>query len=233
MSWTLVNSVSAKPGSTGGASTAIDTTGANLIVLSVSSYAGGTGLTVSDSKGNTWTPLTQKSGVNARCRLYYCASPVVGTGHTFSVTGTGIYPAFDALAFSGAAASPFDVENGATASGVTSVQPGSVMPSANGELIVTGMCSDGTFASGPSVDSGFTLDAWLGYTASVNMGGGGAYLVQTTAAAVNPTWSWSTARGAVAVVAAFKAAAGGGGTPFPFFFDESLSGGMTPLGMGW
>ena len=102
-------------------SNAIDTTGANLIVLAVS-YYGGLGNTliageVSDSKGNTWTALTNRGSNNAgNVRLFYCSNPTVGSGHTFTASdsgGGGTYPSLFAIALSGAkTSSPFDLENG-------------------------------------------------------------------------------------------------------------------------
>jgi hypothetical protein len=50
MAITLVAAVSATPGANGGATGAIDTTGATLLVLSVSAFTGAL-LTISDSRG--------------------------------------------------------------------------------------------------------------------------------------------------------------------------------------
>jgi hypothetical protein len=54
------------------------------------------------------------------------------------------------------------------------------------------------------IDSGFTLvDAAVG-VAGQSYPGASAYLVQVTAAPVNPTWSWTAGSIAAATIASFK-----------------------------
>ena len=58
----------------------------------------------------------------------------------------------------------------------------------------------------PSVDSGFAADSVV-WAPGVTYGGGIAYLVQATAAAVNPTWTPVAVSGnAAATMASFKPA---------------------------
>lgn len=187
-----VSSVSEVIGQNGGSTSAIDTTGANLIVLTVPYYPllGGTP-TVSDSKGNSWTALTLQANQGA-VRLYYCVSPIVGSGHTFTATGTDIYATIDVLAFSGASASPYDQESGSAFD-----SPGSITPPQDGCLLVTASSNNGGTTSVDSGFTGFTHD----FTPGSHMGGGIAYLIQSAAAAVNPTWTGSNA---VCVMASFK-----------------------------
>lgn len=184
---------------------AIDTSGANLLILAFSRYVGSGVETVSDSKGNTWVPLTLKSdpGGEAYVRLYYAASPTVGAGHTFTVAGSQ----FDSVAvqaWSGANAAPLDVQNGAVNTGAaTSIAPGSITPTNNNSLIITAgnstTGSSGTYA----IDSGFTITENQ-MQGSGHEGLGLAYLKQNTLAAVNPTWSWTGATDCAAVIAVFK-----------------------------
>ena len=89
-------------GTNGGTSSAVDTTGANLLVLSAAYFST---ITVSDSKGNTWVPLTVR-GSGPIHQLFFVASPVVGTGHTFTVTGTGIYVGVVVHAYNGSGGPP-------------------------------------------------------------------------------------------------------------------------------
>jgi hypothetical protein len=184
---------------------AIDTTGANLLVVSVSQYNGTGAGTLSDSKSNTWTPLTAKVGPSeAYNRLFYCASPVVGSGHTFTSNSTGLFGAIAVQAWSGANASPFDVQNGATAGSGLTIQPGSVTPSQNNSLIIASVDPAGNAMSAYLIDNGFTI------TDSVNSGPGVeglamAYLLQSTAAAMNPNWSWTgSSNDIAATIAVFK-----------------------------
>jgi len=183
-----------------GTSASIDTTGATLLVVVTS-----TGNFSGDSKGNTYTKLTARTGTfGSETSIWYAENPTVGSGHTFTVTGvTGLV----AAAFSGAeVSSVFDQENG-TASG-SPAQPGSITPGDDNELIITGL-GGGSVGDG-SADSGFSLVADVGTTGGVNFSAGMAYKVQTTAAAVNPTWTWSEVYGSAGlVIASFKAAAGG------------------------
>jgi hypothetical protein len=205
MAIALVTSITAITGT----SSAIDTTGANLLVAAVSSFSAPTGF--SDSKGNTWTALTAASNSNVACRIYYSIPGSVGSSHTF--TGTGTYRTFWVGAFSGAASSSvFDVEASNTGSG-TSGTPGSVTPAGNGSLLIIA-CDNNT---GDPQNGTIT-----GYTA-INVNNGGSnmtllagYLVQSTAAASNPSMAWASSVTWSAVHAAFKAAAGGGSSFYPF-----------------
>lgn len=188
---------------------AIDTTGADLIVIEVGWYTAGTTPALSDSKGNTWTGLTARTQGTFRVRMFYCVSPTVGSGHTFTAAGTDSYPEIGVLAVSGVnAADAFDQESaGGGASAATSVQPGSVTPDEANCLVVTGLVSEG---SSITINGGYTAIS-VNNTGGANMGGGIAYLIQSSAAATNPTWSWTGSGTAAAAAAVFHAASGGGG----------------------
>jgi hypothetical protein len=83
--------------------TALNTTGASLLVVGYS-YFSGTTHVISDSKGNTWTndAVFATNGGGAECRISYCRNPTsVGTGHTFTDTTTGGFPCLYVAAFSG------------------------------------------------------------------------------------------------------------------------------------
>jgi lysophospholipase L1-like esterase len=145
-----------------------------------------------DSAGNTWTPLAeQQYGGSAACQLFYCAGANLKTSgaHTFSVAGTNTYAVINVMAFSGTSSSPFDQQNG-TANNFVAGQanPGSITPTSNGALIITGLTTAGgtPYTVSPS---GFTVQA-TGFTGT-NEGGALAYMVQNTAAPINPTWSFN------------------------------------------
>lgn len=185
---------------------AIDTTGSTLIVIQIAQHDAHHG-TLSDSKGNTWTALTDVTGAfTIDAKLYYCTNPTVGSGHTFTITGaSGTLPAIAVAAFSGTktASTPYesDTVNGSGAG--TSRQPGSLTPSVAKSLVVCGL-PVGTAATGIGVDSGMTLlDTVLGN--SNHYGIALAYLVQAGAGtAINPTWSWTTTSESTANMAAFS-----------------------------
>ena len=191
---------------------AVDTTGATLIVVGFTDYVagGGTPGVLSDSFGNTWTGLGATSasgGTIFTSQLYYCANPTVGAGHTFTDTGTTRIGSMVVAFFTGNTATPLDGHTGAdTLSGATE-QPGSITPVANNELIITHSngWTNGTTAT---IDSSFTIIDQETGVASQSGASALAYLVQTTAGAVNPTWTWSGSTGVAATMASFKAAAG-------------------------
>ena len=69
---------------------AVDTTGATMIELTVSSAVSATvAPTVSDNKGNTYTAHQRAAGVGAVCQKWHVYDPVVGSGHTFTVEPHG------------------------------------------------------------------------------------------------------------------------------------------------
>jgi hypothetical protein len=191
---------------------AIDTTGADLLVLAVSYYSGGFAgggatATVQDSKGNTWTGLTGRQGNVSANRIWYCRGGTVGSGHTFTVlgsTGSGAGAAAIAVqAWSGSNATPFDVQNGALVTSTTSVQAGSVTPTNNNSLIIAA-ASITDNSSAYNVNSGFTISNNVPWQSGTNEGLSMAYLKQDTAAAVNPTFSWTGTADAAANNAVFK-----------------------------
>lgn len=181
---------------------AINTTGANFCVA-VASYYTNSADTVSDSKSNTWTELTRYTNAAfQRVVIWYAKNPTVGSGHTFTLgSGASTFPAIAAACFSGVdTSSPFDQENGSA----NTKTPGSVTPTQNNELIITGISTLTGAGTTPTVDSGFTVTGAHANSASNYTGYGLAYKIQTTAAAVNPTWS-STDTNWATDIATFKA----------------------------
>lgn len=198
----LIASVIAMPAFDGGTSAAIDTTGATLLVFNACYYNSPTG--VSDSKGNTWIPLTQRTGPGGgsgiRHQFYYVLSPTVGTNHTFTLSGSGIFCSFIIHAY---AALGYESENGATGTG-TSRATGSVTPTTNGSLIVAGLSLGGAPQT-ITIDNGLAVTQTVATTNAVFSALG--YKTQTTAAAINPTWSWTTSSEHATSIAVFLPAA--------------------------
>ena len=191
---------------------AINTTGAGLLVVFVAWYDVRPKV-LGDSFGNSWTKLTEFVRNDVGGVFYYCAAPTVGSGHTFTLTGSGIYGSMAVLAFSGADSSPFDAQNGSNGTG-SSLATGSVSPSVDGELVVAGLGSNSPDTVG--IDSGFAISDQVGWCSSY-FGAAAAYLVQTAKGAVNPTWSWTNSADAAAAIACFKPSSGtSGGSPLIF-----------------
>lgn len=192
MSASLVTSLTAAPGWYGGTTGAIDTTGANFILISIA-YVN-TIDSVTDSKGNTYTALTEHANANlSKHRFYYVRNPTVGTGHTFTVSGAQTYPGIVVHAFSDPVGAPiFESENGAAAASGTSIATGSVTPATSlGSLVVSGV-GVGDASNVPTPDAG------SGYVSSTRQPGVGgtaycatlAYKIQVPATATNTTWTW-------------------------------------------
>lgn len=211
----MAYSLVAKATSTGNANSAttsaINTTGANLIVLGVGSFSFTGEPTLSDSKGNTWTGLTARTSGNARLRIFYCISPTVGSGHTFSTSGTSSLSGIVVQAWSGGATPAFDAQSGAAG-----VQPGSISPAEDNELLVVFGASDDPLQT--RFPTGINSDFQVADIGSGILGSlASAYQIQTTATARNPSW---TPAGSVDVsaMAAFK---GGGaassGSPWYYY----------------
>lgn len=191
--------------------------GANFLVFAVASHEG-IAATISDSSFNSWSCRTIYGPASTgTMKLCYAANAVTTSTHTITITCTGCFPSVAGSAFRTVlAVSPYDVENGATYTTATTVQPGSVTPGQNNELVVTGV-SNGVVAGNTFIiNSGFSTPVGEGASAT-NYGSRFAYLIQTVAAAVNPTWTANTADTGASSIASFK---------------EAVSGSLLSMGVG-
>jgi hypothetical protein len=166
----------------------ITTTGANLIVVAVGYLNSAGAGTLSDSNSNTWIALTpHTSSVNAT-KLYYSINPVVGVAHTFTVSGATNFPGIAVAAFSGAALLAFDQQNGANnGTGSLTLQTGSVSPSQNNELLITGISFNASNTA--SIDSGFGTPQQTNFASGSGFGIALSYIIQGTSSTKNPTWT--------------------------------------------
>lgn len=196
--------------SSGIVTSAIDTTGANLLVVATAFYGDHT-LYLSDSKLNSWTYLTVQNNANGgRMQLAYVFNPTVGSGHTFTIASAADYPCVAVMAWSGSVTSPSDQQNGASSTGSAALATGSVTPSEDNEILIAATnVADGGLKT---IDLGFTIQDQIDYNNGNAFGIEIAYLIQTSLAAKNPTWTGSLTEPYFATrIATFKAAAGGGG----------------------
>lgn len=199
----------------------IDTTGADLIVVAVTWYAGGSppGLALTDSKSNTWSALTTYDDISVteHVKFYYCVSPSVGSGHTFSFNANtvDVFSSICVTAWSGAftSGSPYDQLNGAGSNGSGStMQSGSITPTEDNTLVVAAVAFDDNSSGAVSLDGGFTIRNSQPFVTGHSLACSIATLVQTSAAAANPTWNiTNSAATREATIASFKSVAGGGG----------------------
>lgn len=219
MAITLISSVQIPGSQNGGTSGNIDTSGATLLVVSGSQYSGATAPTPSDSKSNTWSIWAGTQGIYENLVALWIANqpPTVGSGHNFTYYSVSAYPATQCAAFGGVGNPDPDAVVGANGQGVTTLQPGTITPSQNGCLILTNVSATGASTTF-SIDSGFTIIDQSAYNAGVSEGGALAYLIQGTAAPVNPTWTMGgTAFDSATTISAFLPLAAGGGKPFPYY----------------
>lgn len=218
MTIAFVAGTACAPGALGGMDGSINSTGADFISFTLDYYNGfaGSFTNVHDNMGNTYTQLTPQTGTISHLSIFHADNPTVGASHTFTIQGTGspFYPSGSVAAFSGVStSSPFDVQNGATiGSGSTSLQPGSITPTQAGCVVISGVAlTDNT--TGTAAASGMIIISQSPWTLGIQEGIASAYVIQTSAAAINPVWNgWSgSTQDMAAVIADFKPS----GTPPP------------------
>jgi hypothetical protein len=202
-------------GNDGFTTAGVDTTGATLLVVTVA-WAN-SAPTLSDSKGNTWETARDYAPFGPGSRIYYCwNNPTVGTGHTITLTGTDVFAsaqfwAWDAGTLS---ADPLDQSNENVSFSSTTWTSGSVTPTEPGELVIV-HCNYDNAPSMPTVDQSFLSPSYgdVGAGAVYN-GSGSSYLIQTSAAAVNPTFTKASgATNNYGTIASFKVGEEAGGGP--------------------
>lgn len=205
--------------------TAIDTTGADLIVLACCTF--NSALTPTDSQSNAWTGLTDQTIGGVHTRLLYKQAPSTSATHTWTITSSAGFPVIGVLAFSGSVSSPFDQENGAVSASASSLSSGNVTPGENNEVIVSAFAD--AWVGTASVSPGsLTITDQLPLASGVAFALAMAYEIQTTATTRAATWSVSVAARSEAVIATFKAAAGGGGVVGSYYYRQvaGMAGGM-------
>ncbi len=201
--FTLLANTSKAGGLTTVTTDAIDTRGANLIVVAIAQNNPVTG-TLTDSAGNIgWTELTQSVQASVITSFFYFYNPTTSAAHTFTFAGSLVAASIAVVALSGSASSPVDQQNGSTVGASSTIQAGSITPVQDAELIL--FVNGGNNPSGtPTVDSGFTrLETQF-------FGGGSHYaidlciLVPGAITAYNPTLTYSGATFSAARIASFK-----------------------------
>ena len=210
MSFTLIAHRSDVLASSAGPSTAIDSTGADLLIVTIEGDRNAmlVNLTVpTDSKSNPWNALTLRGNVgDGGVQIFWSKPTAVGSGHTIT-TVANLFQVIHFEAWSGSHASPYVTgsENGANGTAITSLATGSTTNP--GDLVVTALVYDLT-SGVPTIDSSFTTRDNQFLAGGVNYGG--ILADKLSGSAENPTWSFASTVAATAI-AAFAAAAGGGG----------------------
>jgi len=182
-----------------------DSTGANLLVVSMSDFAGGTP-GISDNKGNSWTTTANCAAGNASFDIAYSTPTTVGSGHTVTITnGGGFAPTGYVRAYSGAATSSVLDGHSCTCQTASTVSAGSITPANNGALGVTGFSFNQNYSSGPGGTGSFVDNGHNNSNLLAQMGAGIGTVIQTTAAAMNPSYTATSSTAQCVGVAAFDA----------------------------
>ena len=227
MAFSIVSSVPLTPN---GTSSAINTTGAKLLVAFIADD--GAASTFADSQTNTWLLAEGTTGhTRTDGRMLYCINPSTSAAHTFT-SGNGDYPNIDIIAFTCTGTPQVDTTSDAVDSSAATLQGGAVTPSAAPALILSGCGFDNGPASIIADDPGFTVDYSDGGAGGVAWGCALAYYSGWASGAVNPTWSTGAGAMNVAVNVAFIEVAGGTDpTLTDVDTDEQVRDGQT--GVAW
>jgi hypothetical protein len=191
--WTLVSRTSFGSAS-GGTTPSINTTTANLIVAEVSSYYPVGEPVLSDSKGNTWIALTRHYdlGLISSNRLYYCINPTVGSGHTFTLTGS--FVSFNVTAFNNTITPTYLAENGNADLGINAyIDCGSLTNTLSNALFICSMSNLNSGTPPITLNSGYTqLDSFYNTTAAYISSSAG-YKIVNGIVTLNPRFSYTNA----------------------------------------
>jgi hypothetical protein len=198
----LVASVNATAAGAGLTTPAINTTGASFIIASVNKFASSAPVPdFSDSKGNTWHPITwTHSQDNGKPLFYYAYNATVGSGHTFSTTASDA--AVNVMAFSGVKSSSDPLESGndsVDTQGTNLYQAdAAITPASAGDLVVTALGN--IFAVNPltvgvSVDQGNLAIGWTPQNSNDSAGDMAFSIAQDNTTALRPTWTATVSGG--------------------------------------
>jgi hypothetical protein len=199
---------SAFGGDNGGTTGTFSSTGDDLLVIFLSYWT--LPGTLTDSASNTWVHVgstTYNSNSQEFLRCYYVKSMTTSGTHSITASGTGSRASVVAASFAGShLTAPLDQYNGAGNIFQTTFQPGSITPSENNCLVIAAGCHDDNSAT---VNSSMTEIDDLDGQSNISMLH--AYIIQTTAGAINPTFTTpSQSTRVIAEIVSFKAAAAGG-----------------------
>lgn len=200
------------------------TTGELVIVF----FACGDGTstpTISDSSGHTWTALSAspKKDVSngASASGWFTVATVTATiTVTIADVSAGGFNGTSVTTVTGQAASSIEnASNGGTIAGSSSsngMTTGSVTTTADGCLIFSFIVDDGSTRTSNQYTAGTSPNAFTELSGASQDPGGASdatyaveYFTQTSAGAINPTWTQGNTDTAVGLTAAFKVASGG------------------------
>lgn len=164
-------------------------TAGNLLIAMARLTNGASNTNISDSQGNVWTNVENIVGLSSSQfhAFWYAANCKAGVNTVTLPSGFGFYQTVVAEYSGVAVVSPQESENhGFSSAAVSSLATGAVVPTKNGELLVSWSASDLVNNTTQSPNSGFTVR---------NNAAGNVFfsdLIQAIAASVNVTWTVSS-----------------------------------------
>lgn len=215
-SWTILGcpGESSITGSANATSHPITTTGADLAVCAVASDVSGTAPTFSDSKANSWTLTTTKTGTYGRVQVYYSRLTSVGVSHTFTVNTGGLntYPTFLCGVFSGSLAAPSDAFASSSATASTSFAAGTILTSEAQQLVVQVLEIETTSITSVALGDSYTL--YQRATTDTAFGiAFGWKTFATAATSTSPSWSWTPSADSASASASYLSVVAPDATP--------------------
>lgn len=203
---TYINSATASGNGAGATATlaSLNCAGANAYVIALSS----SGADTASISGYTATTVYTDAAGGGKGRFFYKLNVTGGATDSFSVTSA--YPAITVYCFANVkTASALDGTTGVdnAAPGGAGQLAGSITPSEDGEVLITGLLgwADGaTPAPNATIDNGYATPIGLAYSGANHYAIATSYKIQTTAAAINPKWSIFNGTGAVAHISLKK-----------------------------
>lgn len=138
--------------------------------------------------------------------IYVAENATASGSMTWTCTSSNSFTGAVVLGFSGGLASPpADQTSGDWDDDTTTIQPGSITPTQNAELVVSGIVhfDDNSL---PTISGGYSTVYGALYVDGESFGVAAAYQIQTTATATNPTWTYDASSDYSAAIASFKAA---------------------------
>ncbi len=208
----LVAKVSATSGANSVTTGTITTSTAVLLVAHCGAFNGVP--VISDSKSNMWTALADISDTGLHSAVAYVEAPVVGTLHTFTCTASTGGPVIHVFAFTvDTGTIVYDSQTVAdhNPSAVSLQVSSAITPSAANSVLVSGITL-WQHVSSLAINESYTPSDgdWIDADAD-SVTDAAAYLIQTSATASQPNWTWTGTAIAVTRLAAFKPSAGGVG----------------------
>lgn len=210
--WVLLAHTQGTGGTSNGVTTsAINCSGANLIIFHVAFYTAGGGISsVTDSSSNSWGAPQTNSGGTSGVAVYIVINPTTSSSQTFTVAGSGFFPTTSVECWHDTIGTPVldNLIANSTATTVATITAGvsAYTPAVSNELLITPMGINTAPGLTYAIDTGFTISDQGQAASGVNVSGALAYFIDPNTSPINPTWTLTPpgVNGAATFIAGFK-----------------------------